>query len=123
MRVWKKPVIVFYKERLQEPERKAFAVVKAERLQIAASEREGSKFRGSIEDFFPLMGNIDYVSSREGRNDRYVLCWFDDHEDDLGKAWRRLTGVMFLDRISVSTDEKGKRTYNASFRAEHGKLD
>lgn len=48
MRVWKKPVVVFYKQRFQEPERRAFAVVKARRLQIVASEREKARNSGAV---------------------------------------------------------------------------
>jgi len=119
--VWEKPVIVFYRERLEKPERKAFAVVKARTLVISRVE-EGAKFRGNIRDFFPFMGDIDYISSKEGISDRYVLCWMDDKEDDFNKAWRRLTGVTFPAGITSRTDEKGKRTYNTNFKAEHGKL-
>ena len=120
--VWEKPVITFYKERFGKPERKAFAVVKARRLVISRKDKE-TKFRCNIEDFFPLMGEIDYLSTKEGKADRYVLCWFDDSEDDFGRAFRRLTGATFPEGIKFVTDEKGKRTYNASFEAEHGKLE
>ena len=118
--VYEKPVIVFYKERLERPERRAFAVIKARRLTIARAE---NGFRGSIKDFFPLMGNIDYISSTEGMADCYVLCWFDDEEDDSNKAWRRLTAVTFTTGIAFKADEKGKRTYNADFKAKQGKLE
>lgn len=120
--VWEKPVIIFYKERLKKPERKAFAVVKARRLVISRG-KEDTKFRGNIKDFFPFMGDIDYISSTKGMSDRYVLCWMDDKEDDFSKAWRRLNSVTFPAGINFITDEKGKRTYNADFEAEHGKLD
>jgi len=119
---WEKPVIVFYKERLKKPERKAFAVIKARRLVISRAE-ESAKFRGDIKDFFPFMGDIDYIYSTEGISDRYVLCWLDDKEDNFSKAWRRLTGVTFPAGITFITDENGKRTYNASFKAEQGKLE
>lgn len=119
--VWEKPVIVFYKERFKKPERKAFAVVRAKRLVISRGE-EGAKFRGDIKDFFPFMGDIDCISSTGEIYDRYVLCWQDDKEDDLSKAWRRLNGVTFPAGITFTTDEKGKRTYNANFKAESGKL-
>jgi len=119
--VWEKPVIVFYKERLKKPERNAFAVVKARRLVISRVEEE-AKLKGNIKDFFPFMGDIDYITSKDGLSDRYVLCWMDDKEDDFSKAWRRLTGVTFPAGMTFTTDEKGKRTYNASFIAEHGKL-
>jgi len=119
--IWEKPVIVFYKERLEEPETKAMVVIKAKRLEIL-KEKGDSEMSGTINDFFPLMGDIDYVSSEDGKSDRYVLCWFDDSEDDFSKSWRRLIGVTFSQGLTFSTDRKGKRTYNASFSAKSGKL-
>jgi hypothetical protein len=118
--VWEKPVITFYKERFGKPERKAFSVVKARRLMV--SSKKGAMFSCIIEDFFPLMGEIDYISTKEGKADRYVLCWFDDSEDDFGRAFRRLSGATFPEGIKFVTDKKGKRTYNVSFEAERGKL-
>lgn len=120
--IWEKPVIVFYRERLKKPEIKAFAVVKAKKLVFSKVE-ESAKFRGRIVDFFPLMGDIDYITSARGKSDTYVLCWLDDREDDFSKAWRRLNGVTFPQGINFTTDEKGKRTYNADFEAKHGKLE
>ena len=117
-----KPVITFYKERFGKPEREAFAVVKARGLVISKIEGDAI-FRCRIEDFFPLMGEIDGLSTKEGKADRYVLCWFDDREDDFGRAFRRLTGVTFPEGIKFVTDGKGKRSYNCSFEAEHGKLE
>jgi hypothetical protein len=119
--VWEKPVIIFYKERLEEPERKAFTVVKGRRLLV--SQTEDGKFRGNITDFFPLMGDLDYILTNEGKVDRYVLCWLDDKEDDFSKAWRRLNGVFFPNGVSLIVDEKEKKTYNSNFVAKHGKLD
>lgn len=121
--VWNRPVIVFYKERLGKPLRKAFAVVKAKKLVISRKEAEKPELGGIIEDFFPLMGDIDYISSERGMSDRYVLCWFDDNEDDFNKSWRRLTGVAFPAGVAFVTDAEGKRTYNANFNAEQGKLE
>lgn len=119
--LWDKPVIVFYKERLDQPERSAFLVVKAMKLVIASTS--GSiPLKGSIKDFFPLMGDIDYISSKKGLSDRYVLCWFDDDEDDFSKAWRRLTGVTFPDGISYEVGDMGKKTCNTDFRATEGKF-
>jgi hypothetical protein len=120
--VWKKPVLTFYRERFGKPEREAFVVVQARRLTILRNEGS-NKLRCTLEDFFPLMGDIDYVSTKEGKADRYVLCWFDDREDDFGKAFRRLTGVTFPEGTKFVTDEKGKRSYNAKFEAKHGKLE
>jgi hypothetical protein len=120
--VWEKPVITFYRERFGKPEREAFLVVKARRLTI--SRNDGSnKIRCTLEDFFPLMGDIDYISSEEGKADSYVLCWFDDRYDDFGKAFRRLTGVTFSEGIKCVTDEKGKMSCNVNFEAKHGKLE
>jgi hypothetical protein len=124
---WEKPVIVFYKERRKEPEREAFAVVKARRLTVRRDEESG-KLRGTVQDFFSLMGKIDYVFSSTGVSDRYVLCWMDDREDDFSKAWRRLNGVTFPTSPVYTTERlgkygKGKRTYNANFEAEQGKLE
>jgi hypothetical protein len=120
--VWKKPAIMFYKERFGKPEREPFAVVKARKLIISIKEKD-AKLSCIIEDFFPLMGNIDYLSTKEGKADRYVICWFDDNIDDFGKAFRRLTGATFPEGIKFITDRKGKKTYNVSFQAERGKLE
>ncbi|MCP8308979.1 MAG: hypothetical protein H3Z54_09850 [archaeon] len=118
---WEKPVIVFYKERAKR-ESKALAVIKARRLTIRKDEESG-KFKGTIQDFFPFMGDIDYISSPSRTSDRYVICWMDDREDDFSKAWRRLNGVTFPKGFVSITDDKGKRTYNANFEAKHGKLE
>ncbi|MCP8309352.1 MAG: hypothetical protein H3Z54_11790 [archaeon] len=118
---WEKPVIVFYKERA-ERDSKALAVVKAKRITILKDEKSG-KLKGTIKDFFPFMGDIDYISSPTGASDRYVICWMDDREDDFSKAWRRLNGVTFPTGFVFTTDNKGKRTYSANFEAKHGKLE
>ncbi len=118
--VWDKPVIVFYKER-PEHDRKAFVVVKAARLEVRGGE--GGELEGGIQSFFPLMGDLDYVSSEQGMADRYVLCWFDDDAgDDFGKSYRQLEGVSFSKAPSFATDEAGKRSYDVTFKAKNGKL-
>jgi len=114
-------VLTFYKEKIDKPEREAFLVVKARKLAISRVD-ENDMLLGNIKDFFPLMGDIDCVISEKGMSDRYVLCWFDDKEDDFSKAWRRLTGVRFPSGGTFVTDKDKKRTYNASFEAEKGKL-
>ncbi|NLE04195.1 MAG: hypothetical protein GX638_05255 [Crenarchaeota archaeon] len=68
------------------------------------------------------MGDVDYVSSPEGLGDKYVLCWFDDVEEDTTKNLRRLTSVSFSQKVIYTTTESGKRTYNVQFKAEYGKL-
>jgi hypothetical protein len=120
--VWEKPVITVYRERFGKPEREAFVALKARKLVVSRKE-EDSKFNCALTDFFPIMGELDYVSTKEGKADRYVLCWFDDKVDDFGKAFRRLTGVTFPAGIKCVTDEKGKISCNADFEAKHGKLE
>jgi hypothetical protein len=78
---------------------------------------------GSIVAFFPLMGNLDCLESVEGKSDHYILCWFDDMAEDLNKSFRRLVGVTFSSEVSFVVDERGKRTYKASFKAKGGKLE
>ena len=119
--VWEKPVITGYRERFGKQEKEAFVAVKARKLVV--SKKDGAGFKCVLEDFFPIMGDIDCVSTKEGRADSYVLCWFDDREDDFAKAFRRLTGVNFKEGIKCVTDEKGKMKCNASFEAKHGKLE
>ena len=121
-RVWAKPVITFYRERFGKPEKEGFVAVKARKLIISRTQGD-SKFSCVLEDFFPIMGQIDYVSSKEGKTDAYVLCWFDDTIDDFGKAFRRLTGVTFHEGISCVNDSKGKVTCNTRFEAKLGKLE
>jgi hypothetical protein len=116
---WNKAVLTFYIEK-HPPEREPFAVVKTKKLEISKSQ--DNILTGEIKEFFPLMGNLDYISSAEGLAEKYVICWFDDTVDDINLAFRRLTGVSFLTDFSYITDEKGKRTYKTQFRALAGKL-
>lgn len=90
---------------------------------MISSTNEDTSPKGSIKGFFPLMGNIDYVSSKEGTSDRYVLCWFDDREEDFSKSWRRLTVVTFPNWICSGEDKAGKISYSADFEAKEGKLE
>ena len=115
---WSKPVLTFYRERTPR-EKEPFVVVKALKLEVAESEEE---CLGEIKAFFPLMGNLDCLSSVEGRQDHYVICWFDDEIENLDESFRRLAGVTFLSDVPYVVDERGKRTYNAKFKAKHGKL-
>ena len=118
--LWKKPVLCIFKERDVNPEIDPFVVVKAKKLTL--TQEAGSKFSGHIEDFFTLMGDADYLSSAEGAADHYVMCWFDDTEPDMTKDLRRLKGVTFAGKVTFFLNEGGKRTYNASFKAERAKL-
>jgi hypothetical protein len=119
--VWNKPVLTLYRDRRPQPEREPLAVVQTKKLTVTKSEKK--ILEGTIEDFFALMGNLDYISFKGGEIDRYVVCWFDDKEDDFVKAARRLSGVTFPPGMQFITDERGKRTYNSTFKAEHGKLE
>jgi hypothetical protein len=119
---YRKPTVILYKERFQTPETEPFAVVKAQRLVITKTEND-TLYRCSLEDFFTFMGDMDIVSTKEGKTDSYVLCWFDDNVEDFGKAFRRFTGVSFLGGAEYVVDKKGKRTYNAVFTAKHAKLE
>jgi hypothetical protein len=118
--IWNKPVLCIFKER--EPfEIDPFVVVKAKKLTI--TEEGEPKFSGKAEDFFTLMGDADYLSTPQGAKDHYVMCWFDDTEMDMTNDLRRLQGVTFNGKVTCAVNEKtGKRTYNASFKAEHAKL-
>jgi hypothetical protein len=117
--IWKKPVLTFYREKYP-PEREPFAVAKSIKLEI--SKTQENKLTGTIDAFFPLMGNLDCLSSVEGLTEKYVLCWFDDTVDDINSAFRRVTGVTFSSQVSYVLDEKGKKTYFANFEALSGKL-
>ena len=116
---WNKPVLTLYRER-KPMERDPFVVAKARELRVTESE-EG-RLNGRIVDFFELMGSVDCLTSKELASDRYIICWFDDNEEDQNRAARRLTGVTFLSRVKFTVDSKGKRTYNGDFKAEYGKL-
>ena len=118
--VWNKPVLTFYRERIPR-ENEPFAVIKALKLIVSKSNKGG--YWGTINSFFPLMGNLDWLSSVEGKKDYYVICWFDDKVESLNESYRRLAGVTFPDDVAYRIDEKGKRTYNARFTAKIGKLE
>jgi hypothetical protein len=118
--VWKKPVLTFYRERIPR-EKEPFAVAKALKLIVSRSKKGG--YWGTINSFFPLMGNLDCLSSVEGKNDHYVICWFDDNVESLNESFRRLDGVTFPSEVAYVVDERGKRTYNARFKARLGKLE
>jgi len=123
---WDKPVILFYKEKSKGPFREPFLVVRARRLTVTKSEK-GKKYRGLIEDFIHYMGDVDYISTHTGPANRFVMCWMDDREDDFDKAWRKLNGVTFKTGPALKDGGRGKfggfkRTFNARFEAEKGKL-
>ncbi len=113
-----KPTVCFFREKLDKPETEPFAVIKAQKIIVEAATKG---FKGNIAGFFTLMGDIDYISSVDGKKDSYILCWFDDSIDVFSEAFRKLTGVTFPSGLTYETHE-GKRTYNASFEAKHGKI-
>lgn len=116
---WNKPVLCIFRERNTNPEVDPFVVIKARK--VAINQTEGA-LSGSIQDFFRLMGDVDYLSSAEGVNDHYVICWFDDTVPEMTGDLRRLQGVAFNGKVSCEISENGKRTYNATFTAKRGKL-
>ena len=118
--VWNKPVISIFRER-QKQESEPFAVIRARKMVV---NQVGDKdYTGQIADFYSLMGDVDYLTSDEGKSDRYVLCWFDDTEPDMTKDFRKLRGVMFGGAVECSISEQNhKLTYNAKFSAVQGKL-
>jgi hypothetical protein len=118
--IWKKPVVTLYRERYPDMETEPFAVIKTKKVTI--TQADGTNMFGSLEDFFTLMGDADYLLSPEGENDKYILCWFDDTEEDVTKDLRRLSGVTFTSKVTYVVGDHNKRTYNASFKATQGKL-
>jgi hypothetical protein len=120
--VWNKPVLCIFKERDGENfEADPFVVVKAKRVTI--SQGKDAKYEGHMIDFFTLMGDMDYLSTSQGAADHYVMCWFDDAEPDMTKDLRRVRGVTFGSSVScVVNKQNGKRTYNATFKAQQAKL-
>ncbi|WNZ28987.1 MAG: hypothetical protein IAX21_10170 [Candidatus Bathyarchaeota archaeon] len=119
---WEKPVIVFYKEREKPRETKALVAVKARKI-VVFKQTDNIKLKGTIEEFFPLIGDFDYLFTPEGKTDKYVLCWFDDEEDDFSTAFRRVTGVTFPHGIRCESNDKGKKFCNTTFSANRGKLE
>ncbi len=117
--IWNKPVISIFKERSANPEVEPFVVVKARKLVVYQT---GESFSGSIQDFFRLMGDVDYLNSTEGANDHYVLCWFDDTIPEMTGDFRKLSGTLFNGTVKLEISENGKRTYNATFTAKRAKL-
>ncbi|MCL1976619.1 MAG: hypothetical protein FWG55_00680 [Candidatus Bathyarchaeota archaeon] len=115
---WNKPVISIFRER-NVPEIEPFVVIKARKLVV---NQTNTSLSGSIQDFFRLMGDVDYISSPEGIKDHYVLCWFDDTIPEMTGDFRKMISVHFDDSIKLEISENGKRTYNALFIAKHAKL-
>jgi len=119
--VWKKPVICIFKERsTDEWQSDPFVVIKAKQVKVASN---GKEFSGKVEDFFTLMGDADYLTTLRGRDDHYVMCWFDDTIPDMTNDLRRLRGVRFFGGVNYTINEKtSKRTYNATYNAKQAKL-
>jgi len=116
--VWNKPVISIFRERTVS-EVEPFVVIKARKLVV---NQTNDSLSGVIEDFFRLMGDVDYLSSAEGIADHYVLCWFDDTIPEMTGDLRKLISVCFNGHITLEISQTGKRTYNATFTAKHAKL-
>lgn len=118
--IWNKPVLCIFKERDVNPEIDPFVVLKAKKLTL--TQGRDCKYSGRIVDSFTLMGDADYLTSAEGIADHYVMCWFDDTEQDMTKDLRRLRGVTLSSKVTCVLNDHGKRTYNVDFKAEYAKL-
>jgi hypothetical protein len=111
---------MFRERKTDHRESDPFVVVKAKTVKV--TEKSPKEYNGKIEDFFTLMGDVDYLTSPEGVKDTYVLCWFDDAEPDMTKDLRRLRGVKFSGKVTFTTSDHQKRTYNGEFTAIQAKL-
>jgi hypothetical protein len=118
--IYNKPVICIFKERDVHPEVDPFVVVKARKIKL--NKNKDSKYDCELHDFFTLMGDADYLSSKEGADDHFVMCWFDDTQPDMTHDLRRLRGVTLKGEAKISFTDSGKRTYNATFEAKQAKL-
>jgi hypothetical protein len=118
---YNKPVVCIFKERDVHHEVDPFVVVKAKKITLSPTQ-DAKKYDCNMQDFFTLMGDADYLSSKEGENDHYVMCWFDDTQPDMNHDLRRLRGVTLKEKAKLSYTESGKRTYNAHFEAKQAHL-
>jgi len=65
----------------------------------------------------------DYLNQKKEFTDQYIMCWFDDTEPDMTKDLRAVTGSCVQRKVTCELNNKTcKRTYNATFNAEHGKI-
>ena len=117
---WDKPVLTLYREVIPKGEGKPFAVVQATKLKL---KKEDEGLSGIVKDFYVLMGEVDHISTDEGRSQRYIICWQDYNAEDFKKGFRKLSGVAFADGLVLNVDMKGKETYMCKFTAKGGKLD
>ena len=117
---WNRPVLSIFKER-EKPESEPFVVIRAREVMV--NQTSDLEFCGFIKDFYTLMGDADYLSSPEGKEDHYVICWFDDTEPDMSKDFRKLRGAKFNKIVCNINEQNHKRTYNAQFTATQGKLE
>jgi len=112
--------LTIYRER-RPPETEPLAVVQTNKLVVTTSEKK--TLEGNIEDFFVLKGNFDYVSFKGGESDRYVVCWFDDKVERFHPSGKAIGRCNISPGMQFKVDERGKRTYNTTFKAEFGKLE
>jgi hypothetical protein len=114
-RIWLKPVIVLFRESYDQPIREAVAVLRARRITLV-EEEEKDVIMGRIEDFFPLMGDINGIQSDPTGMNRYVLCIYSEGEKPFDQP-DQLSGIIFPRGLSFIRDQYGKRTYHGSFQA------
>jgi hypothetical protein len=106
---------VLYREYQDQPTREAVAVIRARRLALIENENKDT-LTGRIEDFFPLMGDLDNIQPDPESENLYVLCIYNEGEKPFDHP-DRITGVTFLEGLSFIRDQQGKRTYHSTFQA------
>ena len=118
-----RPVVQIFLERIDDPQKEPLTVIKCMSDMIIREEENRSHlFGGEIQSFFPLMGQLNFLKKQSGLSDRYVLCWFDDREEDFNLSWKRLNGVRFSEQPVLISGQKRKPAYNVSFTATAGHL-
>ena len=116
---WDKPVLTLFREVIPKGEGKPFAVVQATELSL---KKEEKGYSGVVKDFYVIMGDVDHISTDEGRKQRYIVCWQDYAAEDFKKGFRKLVGVTFADGLVLSVDMTGKETYMCKFTTKGGKI-
>ena len=112
--VWQRPVLTLYPFEKEAPVSSPQVVLKSRKFEISYDEND-SPVSGRIEDFFPLMGDLDTINSVEGRKKSYILCWHEDDDPDFFHSQRKLVSIRFNKAFEVKTDDRGKRSYNCEF--------
>lgn len=113
-REWKRPVLTLYAFEKENPSSSPIVVLKARKMTITYDDLK-APISGKIVDFFPLMGSIDLINTKNGREKQYVLCWHEDENPDFFNSQRKLVNVRFTKSFEEKSDEKGKRSFSGEF--------